>query len=159
MSQIEQSIPICESLIETSNELEQSWLKLTRKEMKANEFRELSKNVKDFLETANKNGETLKTHLNEVLMAQDFQDITGQVIFKVIKLVEDVEAALVNIVKIASEHMSVDGDSDETVQDKAEKDRQTKTSLDGPVVPGVSNEKETVSGQDEVDDLLSSLGF
>jgi len=55
--------------------------------------------------------------------------------------------------------MSVDGDSDETVQDKAEKDRQTKISLDGPVVPGVSNEKETVSGQDEVDDLLSSLGF
>ena len=39
---------------------------------------------------------------------------------------------------------------------KADKD---KKSLDGPVVPGVADMKETVSGQDEVDDLLSSLGF
>jgi len=30
---------------------------------------------------------------------------------------------------------------------------------EGPVVPGVSHQGETVSGQDEVDDLLSSLGF
>ena len=153
MTHVENSIPLCESLVQSAADIAQSWEKLTKKEMKPEEFRELSKKIKGFLETANNDGETLKQNLNEVLMAQDFQDITGQVIFKVIKLVEDVEASMVNLIRIASKHTSVESNS------KQPEKKDTKSSLDGPVVPGVSNDNETVSGQDEVDDLLSSLGF
>jgi chemotaxis protein CheZ len=157
MTQVENSIPICDSLIQATNELTTSWNKLTSKEMDAEEFRQLSKKIKVFLKTANKDGETLKTRLNEVMLAQDFQDITGQVIFKVIKLVEDIESGLVNLVKLASEHVTTESNSGKKLSDnKTDKD---KMSLDGPVVPGVADAKETLSGQDEVDDLLSSLGF
>jgi len=154
MSQVENSIPMCDSLIQITKELTTSWDRLTSKEMKADEFRELSKKIKVFLQTANNDGETLRANLTEVLMAQDFQDITGQVIYKVIKLVEDIESSLVNLVKIASEHVGVGAVSNK----KQEKDKD-KSNLDGPVVPGVADMSETVTGQDEVDDLLSSLGF
>jgi len=154
MTQVEKSIPLCDSLIHMTKELEISWDRLTSKEMKAEEFRQLSKKIKVFLQTANNDGETLRANLNEVLMAQDFQDITGQVIYKVIKLVEDTETSLVNLVKLASKHAGLGVDLNE----KQEKDKD-KSSLDGPVVPGVTDVSETVSGQDEVDDLLSSLGF
>jgi chemotaxis protein CheZ len=154
MTQVENSIPMCDSLIQVTEELASSWGRLTSKEMKAAEFRELSKKIKVFLQTANNDGETLRANLTEVLMAQDFQDITGQVIFKVIKLVEDIESSLVNLVKLASEHVGVGIDSNT----KQEKDKD-KRELDGPVVPGVADMGETVAGQDEVDDLLSSLGF
>ena len=156
MTQVENSIPICNSIIDISDELSQSWDKLTSREMKVDEFRELSKKIKVFLSTANNDGKTLKTNLNEMLLAQDFQDITGQVIFKVIKLVEYVEHSLVNLVSLASEHIAVEENSNKNTDQGKKKG---KASLDGPVVPGVADMKETVSGQDEVDDLLSSLGF
>ncbi len=158
MTQIESSIPICNEIVTVTDDLAQSWNKLCKKEMKADEFRKLSKSIKVFLATANKDGETLKNNLNEVLLAQDFQDITGQVIYKVIKLIEDVEAGLVNLIKLASEHLSVARCSNETEQ-KALDQSKDKAGLDGPIVPGVNNMNESVSGQDEVDDLLSSLGF
>ncbi|MFK5984490.1 MAG: protein phosphatase CheZ [Pseudomonadota bacterium] len=152
MTHVENSIPLCESLINFTGELSKSWDKLTSKEMKAEEFRALSKKIKVFLTTANMDGETLKANLNEVMLAQDFQDITGQVIFKVIKLVEDIEGSLVNLIKLASKKNEIATDFD----NNKKKDNST---LDGPVVPGISDMNETVSGQDEVDDLLLSLGF
>ena len=156
MSKVEEAIPLCNQLIEQSEQFSGSWQKLTSREMKAEEFRELSKNIKVFLQTANNDGKTLKKNLNDILLAQDFQDITGQVIYKVIKLVEDVEMSLVNLVKLASEHIRVETTTERENNQAKDKD---KTTLDGPVVPGVSDMNETVSGQDEVDDLLSSLGF
>lgn len=157
MSQIENSIPLCENISDSTSQLLSSWEKFTQKQMEVEEFRELSKSLKVFLETANKDSESLMTNLNEVLMAQSYQDITGQIIFKVIKLVEDVEKNLVNLIRLASEHMGIDiiGEAEK----KKEEKNTDKHSLDGPVVPGLYDEKETVSGQDEVDDLLSSLGF
>ncbi len=155
MTQIENSIPLCNSLIHITEELSISWGKLTNKEMKADEFRNLSKKIKVFLTTANNDGETLKANLHEVLLAQDFQDITGQVIFKVIKLVEDIESSLVNLITLASKQSRIVGDLDNQEQPS----KKDKKGLDGPVVPGVADMKQTVSGQDEVDDLLSSLGF
>ena len=154
MTQVENSIPLCDSLIQITEELSASWDKLTNKEMKAEEFRKLSKKIKVFLQTANNDGVALKANLNEVLLTQDFQDITGQIIFKVIKLVEDIESSLVNLIKLASRHIDVETDSENN-----KKLANDKSSLDGPVVPGVADMSETVSGQDEVDDLLSSLGF
>ncbi len=154
MTQVENSIPLCDSLIQITEELSISWNKLISKEMKAEEFRNLSKKIKVFLQTANNDGVILKANLNEVLLNQDFQDITGQVIFKVIKLVEDIESSLVNLVKLASKHISA-----ETGSEKNEIEEKNKNVLDGPVVPGITDVSEVVSGQDEVDDLLSSLGF
>lgn len=155
MTQIEQAIPLCENITDETSRLLSSWERFTQRQMEVDEFRDLSKTLKDFLQTANKDSKNLMSHLNEVLLAQSYQDITGQIIYKVIKLVEDVEGNLVNLIKLSSDHMGLETTSElETEQKKKDK-----SSLDGPVVPGLTDEAETLSGQDEVDDLLSSLGF
>ena len=48
---------------------------------------------------------------------------------------------------------------DEQDAEKQAPNAKPEEKLAGPVVPGVNDGGNTVSGQDEVDDLLSSLGF
>jgi chemotaxis protein CheZ len=86
-------------------------------------------------------------------MAQDFQDLTGQIIGRVINLVSDVEDSLVEIIKIGGNRLSKS-----SPQKKEEEKKEEAVALDGPQVPGLESTT-AVSGQDEVDDLLSSLGF
>ncbi|MCW8930668.1 MAG: protein phosphatase CheZ [Gammaproteobacteria bacterium] len=157
MNQIEHAIPLCESITSETSELLSSWERFTQRQMEADEFRQLSKTLKVFLENANNDSKTLMTHLNEVMMAQSYQDLTGQIIYKVIKLVEDVEDDLINLIKLSSKHID-QSDVQSAELSEADKNKQ-KSSLDGPVVPGLADEAETLAGQDEVDDLLSSLGF
>ena len=155
MTQIENAIPLCENISTGTSELLFSWERFTKRQMEVDEFRQLSKTLKGFLLTANNDSKALMSNLNEVLMAQSYQDITGQIIYKVIQLVEDVERNLVNLVKLSSEHMGLDLISEPETEQK----KKDKSSLDGPIVPGLADKSETLSGQDEVDDLLSSLGF
>ncbi len=157
MGQIESAIPLCENITSQTSELLSSWERFTQKQMDVEEFRNLSKTLKVFLENANNDSKTLMTHLNEVMMAQSYQDLTGQIIYKIIHLVENIEEGLIKLIKLSSQH--VDPADTETKEFSEEKKNKQKSSLDGPVVPGLVNEKETLSGQDEVDDLLSSLGF
>lgn len=147
LTAVEESIPICENMENQATEILEGWRQFTQREMDAEGFRKLSKEIDDFLLTQSDGFSTIKGHLNDVLMAQDFQDLTGQIIKRVINLVAEVEGNLVNLIKIAGlpEH-------NPNVQEK------TAEELEGPVVPGVDS-GDTVSGQDEVDDLLSSLGF
>jgi len=161
MTQIENAIPLCEHITEGTEDLLSSWDRFTRKEMQVEEFRELIKTLKVFLQTANKDSKGLMSYLNEILMAQSYQDITGQIIYKVIQLVEDVESNLVNLIKLSSDHLGHEKtiEPEQKKKDNNKDKEQDKSSLDGPVVPGLANETETLSGQDEVDDLLSSLGF
>ena len=147
LTAVEESIPICENMESQAAEILESWRQFTKREMDAEGFRKLSKEIDGFLLTQSEGFSTLKGHLNDVLMAQDFQDLTGQIIKRVINLVAEVEGNLVNLIKVAG------------LPEHAENHREkAKEKLEGPVVPGVDS-GETVSGQDEVDDLLSSLGF
>ena len=155
MSQVEIAIPLCEKISTGTESLLVSWDRFTQKDMQVEEFRQLIKTLKAFLQTANNDSKDLKSSLNEVLLAQSYQDITGQIINKVITLVEDVESNLVNLMKLSSVHKAKDKASEPAEKQK----NKDKNGLDGPLVPGVANKAETVSGQDEVDDLLSSLGF
>jgi chemotaxis protein CheZ len=154
MDVVEESLPVCDKLESTATEIHERWERFTRREMKPDEFRQLSRELGDFLGVLNADIGLLKSGLNEVLMAQDFQDLTGQIIGRVINLVGDVEDNLVEIIKIGGNRLSA------TVPQK--KDEKAKPAdaadLDGPQVPGIESAT-AVSGQDEVDDLLSSLGF
>lgn len=142
---VEESIPVCNSLNEQALELHKTWQQFTNRELSADQFRQLSKDINDFFVSTYQIAK-VKDHLTEVLLAQEYQDLTGQIIKKVINLVSDVEDKLVGLIQITG-----------APQVKSLKDEDA-SSLDGPVVPGLEH-KDTVSGQDEVDDLLSSLGF
>lgn len=146
---VEESIPLCEGLEKRSSELHQQWQRFRQRDMDVTEFRELSTKLGRFFEENTADAGKIHASLNDVLMAQDFQDLTSQIIKRVIGLVEDVESNLVNLITLAGTMPNAPG---------ADKEKDKKEGLAGPVVPGVNTE-DTVSGQDEVDDLLSSLGF
>ena len=61
----------------------------------------------------------------------------------------DMPVVMVNLVKLSGTRL-VHGENKEDTEEDVK--------LEGPPVPGVSDAG-VVSGQDEVDDLLSSLGF
>ncbi|TCK07086.1 protein phosphatase CheZ [Marinobacterium mangrovicola] len=118
-------------------------------------------------ESENTIGE-LRTALTEILVSQGFQDITGQLIRRVITLLTQVESQLVKLMDMASkvERLSgVDitasfGKSDaaevgDTTSKRDEKKNQ-EVKAEGPQVPKGDN---VACDQDDVDELLSSLGF
>ena len=127
-----------------ANDLNEQWQEFTQRKLDAREFRELSQRLGNFLKESAATSSKLKNNFNDVLMAQDFQDLTGQIIRKVITLVHDIENKLVELVRISGSKLP----------DK----KHDSHKLEGPVVPGV-DQGDVVSGQDDVDDLLSSLGF
>ena len=86
----------------------------------------------------------IDAHLTDIMMAQDFHDLTGQVVAKVVTLAGDLEDSLVKLLVQAA--------PPEQVQ-KVEPHL-----LQGPVVDA-QGRTDVVTNQGEVDDLLASLGF
>ena len=82
-------------------------------------------------------------HLTDIMLAQDFHDLTGQVVAKVVTLANDLESSLVKLlVQVVPE-------------DQVHKVEQA---LNGPVV-NPEGRTDVVANQEQVDDLLASLGF
>lgn len=146
---VEESLPLADSLRNDAQHLGAQWKKFNSRQLNVDDFRALSAELTSFLDATQSNTVELHNKLSEVLMAQGYQDITGQVIRRVIDLVDDVENKLVELVRLSGNRIKpVD----------REKTKRADTAAQGPAVPGVDTEG-TVSSQDDVDDLLSSLGF
>ncbi len=94
---------------------------------------------------AHADGEKVKTNLVEVLMAQSYQDLSGQIIRRVIELVGQLEEELARLV-----HDTESGASESRRPQPAAEDAIRGL---GPAVPGVS--VNTVDGQQDVDELLA----
>ena len=144
---VEEAIPRCEKLHDSSTHLSTEWHRFVNREMNADEFRRVSKTLQDHLDESDGQLTAIKTSLNEILMAQEFQDLTGQIINRVITMVDNVESHLVNLISVSG---SINASTEEPEDEKGK--------LEGPQVPSLST-SESVGTQDEVDDLLSSLGF
>jgi len=147
---IESAVPLSEQLHERSVALADPWNRFRRRDMTAQEFRDLCRELDVFFNEVSGGAKTLNGYLSEVLMAQDFQDLTGQIIRRVITLVQDLEVSLVDLIRLSGAAAAGRRDADGKTGKAAE--------LSGPVVPGVDS-GDSVQGQDEVDALLSSLGF
>jgi chemotaxis protein CheZ len=146
LTAVEESLPLVEIMEKDAARLLEEWNKLRARLLQKNDFVELSNALVSFLEKTQQDSSALHGNLSNVLMAQDFQDLTGQIIRKVIALVRDVEEKLVMLVRITGGKM-----------EKKNKDTDP-AELAGPAIPGV-DEGNQVTSQDDVDDLLSSLGF
>lgn len=88
--------------------------------------------------------ERIDGHLTDIMMAQDFHDLTGQVVAKVVALANDLEASLVKLLMQAAP--------------VEQAHRVEAAILNGPVVDP-EGRTDVVADQGEVDDLLASLGF
>ncbi|MBN1240833.1 MAG: protein phosphatase CheZ [Gammaproteobacteria bacterium] len=89
----------------------------------------------------------LRQRLSEVMMAQSFQDLTGQILKRVVGLVAELESLL---------GRSGDRAARERAADRAE--RLCSNAGEGPPLPGAVRAGDVVEGQQDVDDLLSELG-
>lgn len=103
----------------------------------------------NFLADTKKSAEGVDKNLIDIMMAQDFHDLTGQVIATVVKLATNIEEQLVQILlQTAPEVTSVEP-AKETVKEHVP---------EGPAINPQGN-PDVVTSQSQVDDLLASLGF
>tara|TARA_R110001592_G_scaffold38315_1_gene126456 strand:- start:20204 stop:20980 length:777 start_codon:yes stop_codon:yes gene_type:complete len=149
---VEATMPYASGISNEAQQLKEDWNKLQRKEMKPEEFRVLTATMGIFLTRLCDDSDKVNANLSEILLAQDFQDLTGQVIKRVMGLVKDVEISLVDMVRMAGKVDQLTG----TVH-KLEK-QETGIEGEGPQIHADKRD-DLVTGQDDVDDLLSSLGF
>jgi chemotaxis protein CheZ len=155
MDRVEASAPIAMNLGQEARNLGEEWARLKRREMNAAEFRVLYTRMEDFLEQMGSGAEQLNTNLQDIILEQGYQDLTGQVLRKVIGLVTDVESELVKLMRIAGQVEEVTGLQ---TNDKEYRKKADSVKAEGPQIHADQRE-DVVSGQDDVDDLLSSLGF
>jgi len=106
--------------------------------------------VMNFIEDVDMASRQVEKHLTAIMMAQDFHDLTGQVIAKVVNLAAAIEEQLVQLLIQTAPPEAV-------VKVPATHEPYT-PALDGPVVNAEGN-ADVVTNQSEVDDLLASLGF
>lgn len=146
---IEEILPRCDQLHDRSARLTSIWNRYASGDMPEDEFHSMSDVIKTFLNKSEIDSDVMRIKLKEVLIAQEYQDITSQVIGRVIKLVEDVETSLMKVLKLTG------ATADGADQDSG---KRSGDELEGPQIPGHKSST-ALNGQDEVDDLLSSLGF
>ncbi|HTE40917.1 MAG TPA: protein phosphatase CheZ, partial [Steroidobacteraceae bacterium] len=147
MDLVEVSCPIAERISKSASELSGMWAQARQRDRDATltDLRAMLERTEEFLSATRSDSDTLRTNLGQVLMAQDFQDLTGQIIRNVMSLVAELESTLGELVRLA-------GDTDPTrAAPLAQRGH-------GPAVPGLDNGA-VVSEQKDVDSLLSGLGL
>jgi chemotaxis protein CheZ len=156
MDAVERSMPIAEALNGRLAIVLPEWKKLMSRQIELGEFKSLCYELDTLLIDAHKDSAILNTMLTEVLMAQGYQDLTGQVIRRVIELVKDVEESLVDMLSTFSDDDAKKGSHEHKPQPSSKNGDKVKA--EGPIIDAAERD-DVVHGQDDVDDLLSSLGF
>lgn len=144
LNAIEIAKPIQDALQTKSEALGKRWGQVFANQLSAEEFKLLAADTQSFLSEIPKQTRATNTQLTEIMMAQDFQDLTGQVIKKVVDLVENLEGQLLHVLFEAKP-------ADVNVEAPA-------GLLNGPVIKA-DGRSDVVNSQAQVDDLLESLGF
>ena len=150
MDAVEAIFPVVDSIQQQVKAVNPMWKKMMHNDLDVSQFKTLCVEIDSLLKTTDVETDKMHSLMTDVLMAQDFQDLTGQVIRKVIDLVREVEDSLINM-------LTAFGISSDGVLE-AKQPKVGDNLVEGPIV----NKKErddVVADQDDVDDLLSSLGF
>ncbi len=138
------AIPMQERIDAGADEILAGWKKTFAAPFSEVDYRDMATLTMQCLADMRKDSGATKEKLIDIMMAQDFQDLTGQVIRKVTELAQELEQQLVQfLVDYAPNEMK----------------RETQPGLlNGPQV-NPTGRSDVVSDQSQVDDLLDSLGF
>jgi chemotaxis protein CheZ len=140
----DQATPLQSEMADRAHALQERWKAVMAKSALKSEYDLVVHETLDYLSLADKNTTTTKSLLMDIMMAQDFQDLTGQVIKKITTLVQELEGQLVQVLVDFSPG--------------AKKEESSDSLLNGPQIDP-HNKVDVVSNQEQVDDLLDSLGF
>ncbi len=142
LNTLDEGMPAQDVLSKKAKDMDQRWAALFDGKLSLDEFKTLAGDSRQFAQTVSESTEAEKARLLEIMMAQDFQDITGQLIKKVVNITKTVENELAQLLR------------DNAPAEVREKLAQKPAPLmQGPSVPSVALD------QDNVDDLLADLGF
>lgn len=131
-------MPEQDELAKKAKSMDARWTDLFEGKLSIDEFKILANDSKTFANSVLTATDAEKARLLDIMMAQDFQDLTGQLIKKVVAINKRVEHELAQILL------------DNAPSDLKEKAVEL---MEGPSVPNAALE------QDDVDNLLDSLGF
>ena len=144
LSATEAAQPLQEKLESGAARLSEKWDRMFARQLNMDEFKQLVTETRAYLGEVPTHTKATNAQLLEIMMAQDFQDLTGQVIKKVIDLAQQVEKQLLQLLIETT-----------PPEKRSEVDAGL---LNGPVV-NTSGRSDIVTNQKQVDDLLDSLGF
>ena len=148
MDLVEQSGPLADRISSDADKLAALWQQFRNRQISPEDFRSLLDKMEVFLDDVRRTSDELRKNLAEVLMTQGYQDLSGQIIRGVIKLVDEVEATLGKLVHLAINHAGKEVPGDHFRESRGY----------GPAVPGVDHGN-VVNGQQDIDALLSGLGI
>lgn len=137
--------PLVDEIESGASALGERWDKAFANQLGVAEFKQLAEETRAYLKEQLPT-KTRATHaqLTEIMMAQDFQDLTGQVIKKVVALAQELESGLLGaLIDILPE---------------TKRTEEVTSLMNGPVV-NAEGRTDVVVNQEQVDDLLDSLGF
>ena len=140
------AIPLLTKLAMETIALEGRWKEVLAKPSLKNQYNQVADETLAFLTMTEKHTTETKALLMDIMMAQDFQDLTGQVIKKIMSLAQDLEKQLVQVLVDFSP-----GAAKKETNDNA-------SLVNGPQI-NPENAVNVVSNQTQVDDLLDSLGL
>ena len=136
--------PVQDELMARSEAMSKRWDKMFANQLSVDEFKMLAADTRTYFAEAPPKLKITNDQLMEIMMAQDFQDLTGQVIKKIVDVVQNMETQLLALLIEAMPE-----------QRKAEAPEGL---LNGPVI-SAAGRSDVVTSQTQVDDLLESLGF
>lgn len=136
--------PVQDELMARSEAMSKRWDKMFANQLSVDEFKLLAADTRTYFAEAPPKLKITNDQLMEIMLAQDFQDLTGQVIKKIVDVVQNMETQLLSLLIEAMPE-----------QRKAEAPEGL---LNGPVI-NADGRSDVVTNQSQVDDLLESLGF
>ena len=142
LNTLDEGMPAQDVLSKKAKDMDGRWTALFDGKLSLEEFKALAGDSRQFAQAVAEATEAEKARLLEIMMAQDFQDITGQLIKKVVNITKTVENELAQLLR--------DNAPAEVREKLAHKPVPL---MQGPSVPSVALD------QDNVDDLLADLGF
>ena len=140
----DEAIPLQTKLATDATALEERWKEALAIPSLKSEYNQVADETLAFLAMTGKHTAETKALLMDIMMAQDFQDLTGQVIKKITSLAQDLEKQLVQVLIDFS-------------PTAPKKEADTNTALYGPQIDPTA--VDVVASQEQVDDLVDSLGF
>ena len=147
LNAIDQAQPLQEELSSGAKDLSGRWDQWFANPIELDQARELVMDTRGYLQQVPERASAINSQLMEIMMAQDFQDLTGQVIKKMMDVVNEVETQLLQVL--------IDNSPMEKRAELAF--GQSNGLLNGPQIK--ADNPDAVTDQSQVDDLLESLGF
>jgi chemotaxis protein CheZ len=144
LAAVEASQKLNDDVSARAAELDKQWDRLYNNEMSLEEFKSHARENREFIKEISQCSGQLGGHLTDIMMAQDFHDLTGQVVNRIGNMAQGLEEQLVQLLL------------DTTPPDQRR--HVEETFLNGPAI-NAEGRTDVCSNQSQVDDLLESLGF